>query len=302
MKSHYRAGLIALLAVALFTTIAWAAVRAHDTTTAVSLVAADVRAATYTSNDYDVRQYLGQGKVVLDAEAQGSGITNTCKVQESALATGATSTATSGDADLDLNLATAGTPTVAAKFTQSGTRQIKYLDLRLKKHGTINNAKIVTAYLYSSATTTPNAILATSVTVSANSVSDTNYQTVRFTLTTPYQLTDATNYWVAIDSDYAASDTNYLSWHVETVGSGGTAATSNGSAWTAVTTQNPVFKLQQYNFTDTVTFTAVGNAASFQSSGIELDSIGGYLRAVCTVAGGSSTGAYSMVLIAPKQN
>jgi hypothetical protein len=291
--------LLIMAAVSMFSGTA-SAFYVHDQTDAVNIIPNDVTAASATTNDIQVRKYHGQGKLVLDAEAQGSGITNDISVQASALASGVTETR-AGDDDLKLNLSTSGSPTLAVKFTQVGARQVKYIDLILKRTGAIANDKVLTLSLRSAGTTTPPlTILATAATVSCLSI-DTAYQPVRFTLTTPYLLSDSTAYWISLTSSYTASDTLYVSWHVATVASGGTAATEVANVWTADTTQDPKFKIYQYNFQDVVTFTQVGNAASLQSKAIDLDSSGTAVRAVSTVAGGSSTGAVSLTLIAPKR-
>lgn len=302
MKRKINPAFIALVIILVFAGTAFAAIRVYNQATAVSLVAADVRADTYTSNDVDVRQYKGQGMVVLDAEAQGGGVTNDVVVQHSNLATGESVTF-SGDAALDLNLATDGTTSLSAVFTVgSSTIQIKHVDLQLKKTGTIATDKVLTLTLHSNVTSTPSGtVLATASTYTANNVSSTNYQPVRFSLTTPYQLSPSTNYWVTLTTTYAASDTNYISWHVATVASGGTVASYATPTTTAVTTQRALFKTQKYEFANIVTFTQVGNAASFQSKSIDLDYAGTHLRTVGTV-GGSSTGAYSVILVAPKIN
>ena len=271
----------------------------HDKTDLVGLIPADVRAATYTTADFDISAYIRQGKLILDAEAQGSGITNTVKVQHSpAAAVGAASSA-AGDADLPLNKSTGGKTKLAVKFTQTGARQIKHIDVVLKKNGTIASDKTLTLSLQSDSSGPDGTDLGVAGTVLANSIGA-SYETVRFTFATPVPVADSTVYWVVITSNYTASDTNYIDWHVTTVVSGGTVSTYAPSSWTAVTTQSAMFTSYQYNFADVPggAFTAVGNAASLQDLGIDLDSLGPALRAVATVAGGSSTGAYSLVLVA----
>lgn len=273
--------------------------RTHSKTTVVELVPADVRATTYTTNDFDVSKYFGQGKVILSAEAQGSGITNTIKLQDSNLSAASTSITTDGDADWALNKSTGGKTKLAVKFTQAGARQVKYVDLQLKKIGTIASDKVLTVTIESDSSGPDGTPLGTAATVLANSIDDA-YQTVRFTFAAPVSLANSTDYWIVITSDYIASDTNYIDWYVTTKTSGGKASAYGGS-WSADALKNPVYTSYQYNFTDITgaAFTAVGNTASCQSLGLELDSVGSAIRTVCTVVGGSSTGAYSVTLIAP---
>jgi hypothetical protein len=278
--------------------------RTHDKTSVVTLLPADVQAATRTTNDFDISAYYGQGKFILDGELQGSGITNIVKIQHSNLAVGA-SMATVGDADVDLNLSTGGKTKLAATFTQSGVRQVKYVDLILKKTGTIASDKTLTLTIEADSSGDPSGTpLATAGTVLANTVDD-GYMTVRFTLTTPLALADATAYWIVLTSNYTASDTNFISWYVTTVASGGTLSRYAPSTWTAVTTQDPLFTIQQFAFADATggTFTTLANvAAATHAIGLDLDSLGSHIRAVSTVAGGSSVGAVSLILVAPTQN
>jgi hypothetical protein len=302
MKNPIRLLITVILMLVAIAGISAAACYIHDQTTAVGIIPADVRSASYTTNDINVRAYHGQGKLVLDAEAQGSGITNIVKVQQSALASGATTTY-AGDTSLGLNTTAGGLTKLGAGWTQSGIRQIKYIDLKLKKTGTIASDKVLTLTINSDESSAPSVtVLTTAATVLANTISSANYQTVRFTLTTPYELSNSTIYWLTLTSNYSASDVNYINWYVATVSAGGTGATYTPSTWTAVTTQAPLFTLYQYAFADLVTFSTVGNTASLQSKAIDLDYAGVAVRGVSTVAGGSSTGAYSLTLIAPTAN
>jgi hypothetical protein len=50
-----------------------------------------------------------------------------------------------------------------------------------------------------------------------------------------------------------------------------------------------------------VAFTQVGNTASLQTVHVNVDKLRRYVRAVATIGGGSSTGAYSVVGVVAKQ-
>jgi hypothetical protein len=271
----------------------------HNGVSAVALLPADVQAATRTTNDFDISKYVGVGKLVLDAEAQGSGVTNTVKIQASDLAAGAAYSSAAG-ADLDLLKSTGSKTKLGVKFTQSGARQIKSVTLLLKKTGTIASDKVLTVTIQGHSSTVPDGTpIGTAGTVLANTI-DTAYQPVKFTFDTPVTVADSTVYWICIEGNYSASDSNFISWSTETVVSGGTAATYAPSSWTALTTSKPQFTSQQYNFTDVTggAFSAVGNTAETATLALNLDAVGSGIRAVSTVAGGSSTGALSLILLA----
>jgi hypothetical protein len=262
-----------------------------------------VRAATVFSADFDLIDYMNPGFAILDAIAQGSGITSNIKLQSSPEAIhGSSSYLTTGNADKDLNIATSGKTKLGVQFTQSGARQIKSIALKLKRVGVITAGKILTLTLNADSTGDPGSVLGTAATVLCSSIS-TSYGWITFTFATPVDLADATVYHIVLTGNYDASDTLYIAWNALTVSSGGNAEDYAPSAWADVATLNLMYYTMQYNFADitSAAFTEVGNAASAQSKVINVTS-GRFIRAKNTVAGGSATGAISLSLVLRKKN
>lgn len=259
------------------------------------------RSASGYGADADVTAYNGWGKCIVDTSAQGSGKTITYTLQTSPAATAGASMVTTGDADLPLNKSTSGKTTLAAKFTQSGARSIKSIMLRLKKTGTIASDKVLTVTIQGDSSGPDGSAIGTAGTVLANTIGSSAYEWVTFTFTTPVNVADSTVYWVTLASNYTASDSNYINWHVTTVTSGGTAAVEASASWTAVTTQDPLLQAFQYVFSDTTTvFSACANAAANQALDLCVDSLGAVVRAKYVCAS-SPTGYSSMILLASKQ-
>lgn len=267
--------------------------------TAISILPADVRAATATGLPVDVLNYDGSAVLVLDAEAQGSGITNTVKLQASPdLAAGANYLpAVAGTNNIALRHGAADNVKLAAKLTQSGARQLKEVVLVLKRAGTIASGDVWVTIEAESTGAPSGTPLGTSVKVAAATITDA-YGGIKFTFATPVELADATAYYVVLQGDYTASATNQIQWRTATVASGGNSFVYD-SSWAAVATNSHEYLINQYNFADTGTaFTAVGNAVSTQSLVVNLSELHANLRAVATVAGGSSVGAVSVLLLA----
>lgn len=269
---------------------------------AIALLSADVRAATAIGAPTNIINYDGSALLVLDAEAQGSGITATVKLQSSPdLAIGTIyQPATAGANNIALRHGAADNVKLAAKFTQSGARSIKEIVLPLRSIGTISSGDIWLTIEGDSSG--PNGSAAgTSVKVAASTVG-TTYAGVKFTFTTPVELTDTTVYHIVLQGDYTASASNQIQWRTATVASGGNSFVYD-SSWVAVATNSHEYNSYQYAFTDVsgAAFTAVANVASLQQLRVNLSEIGGTVRAVNTVAGGSATGAASLLLIAVPQ-
>jgi hypothetical protein len=269
----------------------------------VELLACDVRAATNYGADIDVVAYDGPAISILSADAQGSGITNTVKLQSSAdLATGASYT-TEGTNDIPLLHGAADNVNLAVKFTQSGARQIKQVGLMLKQLGTIAADKTLTLTIEADSSGDPSGTpLATFATVDPATIGE-DYELVWFTLATPLDLANNTVYWLVLTGNYDASTENQIQWRTATVASGGNASVYD-EAWGAVDTNSREFIVRQYNFADIsgAVFTAVGNATSLQTKRLDLSACGGYLRTVSTIAGGSATGALGVSLLGLKQH
>lgn len=268
--------------------------------TVFSVLPADVRSATATGLPVSVEACDGIAVLVLDAEAQGSGITNTVKLQSSPpLALGANyNPAVAGTNNIPLRNGAADNVKLAAKFTQTTAASVKTVVLPLKKIGTISSGDIWITIEGDSSGPSGSAA-GTSVKIAASTIAD-SYAGVTFTFATPVELSAETVYYIVLQGDYTASASNQIQWRTATVASGGNSYVYD-SAWAAVATNSHEYLANQYAFADATAFTAVGNTASTQSKTVNLSEIGGTVRAVATVAGGSSTGAVSVVMLAVPQ-
>lgn len=269
--------------------------------TFVNILSNGVRSATFYSDDVPASAYLGMGRVILTAAAQGSGVTLNAKLQQSAgLAVGAAKQ-TEGGNDYTLNAASGGRTKLAAKFTQSGARTIKEVYLRLKKAGTIASDRTLTVTIAADSSG-PSTTLGTAGTVLADTIA-TAYGWVRFVFSTPVNVANGTAYWIVLECNYSASDTNNVKWEYTTVSGTGNASTYVPTTWTADTNKDFLFFAKQYTFTDVsgAAFAEVGNAAAAEAITVNLDAIQGFIRLVGTVAGGSATGATAAVMLARKQ-
>lgn len=270
--------------------------------TAIALLPADVRAATAIGSLTNIVDYDGNALLVLDAEAQGSGITATVKLQSSpSLAAGTLyQPAAAGTNNIPLRNGAADNVKLAAKFTQAGARSIKEIVLPLRSIGTISSGDIWLTIEGDSSGPDGSAV-GTTVKIAAATIGDA-YAGVKFTFATPVELTDTTVYHIVLQGDYSASASNQIQWRTATVASGGNSFVYD-SSWAAVATNSHEYVTYQYAFTDVTggAFTAVGNAAALQHLHINVSEIGGIVRGVNTVAGGSATGATSLLLIAVPQ-
>lgn len=262
-----------------------------------------VQAATGYSADFDLIDYIGKGLAILDAAAQGSGVTSNIKFQTSPEAVHGSSYLIAGDTNKALNLSTGGMTKLALQFTQSGARQIKTIALQLKQAGTIAEGKVLTLTIQADNAGAPAAtVIGTAGTVLCSSI-DSDYAWVTFTFATPVDLANATVYHIVLTGNYDASDTNYIAWNALTVATGGNGEQYTGAAWQEVATLNLMYYTTQYSFADITgaVFDEVGNAASQQSTVININQ-GRFIRAKNTVAGGTATGATSVSLVLRKKD
>lgn len=270
--------------------------------TKFSLLPADVRAATVKGADIDVVELAGLAMAILDAEAQGSGITLNAKLQSSPALARGLEVLTVGTNNIPLRHGAADNVKLAAAFTQDGAGQIKRVALMLRRAGTIAAGKVVSVTIEADDSGAPSGTpLATAGNVAADTMS-TDYGFVVFEFATPVDLADATVYHIVLQGDYTASATNQVQWRAATVASGGNSEVYD-SAWAAVDTNDLELYTDQYVFADIAdaAFAEVGNAASFQELFFNVDQVGGVVRAVGTVAGGSATGASAVILLGNKQ-
>jgi len=259
-----------------------------------------VRDATYKGPEFDMSHYLGHAKAILDAEAQGSGITLNVKFQASDPAALGSNYNETGDTDKPLNKVTSGKTKVAVQFTQSGDRSVKRVALKLKKAGTIASDKLLTLTIETDSSGAPSGTALGTATILANSVGAA-YDWYDFVFTAPVDVANSTVYHLVLTSNYTASDTNYINWHGVTVGSGGNA--EDFTAWADIATLSLLYRIFQYNFADIpgAAFTEVGNAAAFEAIHFPVADAKRIVRAVATVAGGTATGNSSCVMLAHKR-
>lgn len=263
--------------------------------TAINVLANDVRAATVTGTDVDAVQQKGFAMAVLTADAQGSGITSTVKLQASPVSALGEKYDTVGAENTALRTAADNNVLLAAKFTKSGAGSLKQVFLPLRQKGTITSGDVWITILADS-TGPDGSALATSAKIAASTLGAA-YSGAAFTFATPLDLTTATVYWIVLQGDFTAGATNQVEWRGMDLVSGGNAATNNATTWTADATLSLEFSNRQFVFADVATFTAVGNAASFQTRTFKLDAVGGVLRGIDTVAGGSATGSLALAVI-----
>jgi len=259
-----------------------------------------VRDATYKGPEFDMSHYLGHAKAILDAEAQGSGITLNVKFQASDPAALGSNYNETGDTDKPLNKVTSGKTKVAVQFTQSGDRSVKRVALKLKKAGTIASDKLLTLTIETDSSGAPSGTALGTATILANSVGAA-YDWYDFVFTAPVDVANSTVYHLVLTSNYTASDSNYINWHGVTVGSGGNA--EDFTAWADIATLSLLYRIFQYNFADIpgAAFTEVGNAAAFEAIHFPVADAKRIVRAVATVAGGTATGNSSCVMLAHKR-
>jgi hypothetical protein len=271
----------------------------HGLTQKSSLIAADVRSASYKGPDVGVQDMIGRATCILSAEAQGSGISNTIKLQSSPAVEMGYGQFVVGTNDIPLRTGATDNVKLAAAFTQDGGRQVKTVTLMLKRKGTIASGKKIFITLEADSSGAPSGTaLGTSASVDPAAIGASSYEPVTFTFAEPVDLTDDAKYHIVLQGDYDASGDNQILWRAATVSSGGNSATYD-SAWSATATLDLEAYVMQFNFSDLsgAAFTAVGNAASFQTIPVKIDGAGPYIRAVSTVAGGSSTGAAACCIV-----
>jgi hypothetical protein len=243
--------------------------------------------------------WKGQGTIVFASTAATSGTNPTLAVtlQSSPAERRLHSTAATNASGFLLRSAAATNVTLAARQTFTGARQISSVVLPLRRAPGLTNGNLVLS-IQGNASTVPNGTNVASVTNAATTVS-TNFEGVTFTFSPPVDVaTNALTVWFVLSGDYTANASNNIAWQSSTVASNGIAATStNGTNWAAVTTNHLGLAIDGFNFTDLATYTTVTNAASVQSSEVNLGSHG-LLRATYTLGGtGTPKFGASMILV-----
>jgi hypothetical protein len=252
--------------------------------------------ATQNSVDMDLAGVQGFAAFILDCAADsGSGTTPsaTFKIQSGTPAAGGTY-ATAGTNDIPLRNNTNDNIKLAAKWTQSGARSIKYVDLLLKRVGTLAGTDTLTLTIEGNSTADPDGSAIGTAVVLVPSTIGTNYEYVRFTFLNPVTVADATVYWLVLAGGYDVSTSNRICWQTTTVASGGNANVYD-SGWAAVATNSRLFNIYQIAFTDFTNggFTAVTTAANQEILNLNTDKMGQHLRAVFTLAGTDSPEYYA---------
>lgn len=256
--------------------------------------------ATGGGSDLDVSRLSGPVRVTLASlNTAGTAPTLATKLQSSeGIARGAEQQ-TAGATDNKLNSGATTNVNLGLAFTQSGTRSVKRIALRLKNPGTITAGKILTLTIQSDTAAAPSGtVLAngTAATVLCSAV-PVAYGWVVFTFAKPVDLVDATAYHFVLSCDYTADATNCIYWRSLTVASGGTVETFDATNWAAVTaTQSFEFYSDVYAFTDLTgggftTLSTAGNSTvqTLEFYGPNLPQI---MRAHFTI-GGTSNPAFA---------
>lgn len=276
------------------------AVPAFAVRTNVSIVPMQSVTATGGLNDLSVAPYTRAGSFSVNIlNTAGTNPTLAVKLQQAANpAVNVTYTVT-GTTDDELREGATTKVQLAAKFTQSGAKSIKYIDLWLAKEGTLTAGKKLTLTIYTNSAGVPSATVvgAASNTVDIDTEVTTSFTWVRFTFPKPVDVADSTIYHAALSGDYTVSGSNNVMWKSTTVASAGNQSTNDATNWTAVATQSHRFIIYDTAFTDITSgaYTTITTAtASFQTLTFNLDgTVSGLVRPHATI-GGTSNPAFTV--------
>lgn len=257
--------------------------------------------ATGGLDDVSVSNYTRTGTFsLLVKNKAGTTPTLDVKLQQAGLPVVGQNYTTAGTTTNKLRAGATTTVKLGAKFTQSGAKSIKYVDLWLKKAGTLAASQTLTLDINTNNSGVPSATsLGTSATVDIDSVVTTSYAWVRFTFAKAVDLADATIYHMVLSGSYTASTSNYVDWNSNTVASLGNSSTFDNTNWTAVATESFNFIAQETTFTDITggAYTQVTTAASHQTKNFELETtVSGLVRPYVTIGGTSSPEFFVAVL------
>lgn len=249
--------------------------------------------ATGALPDLNVGPYTRTGGFnLLVRNKAGTSPTLDVKLQQAALPVVGQNYTTVGTTINKLRAAATTTNKLAAKFTQSGAKSIKYVDLWLRKTGTIASSQTVTLDIFTNNAGVPSATsLGASSTVSIDNEITSAYTWVRFTFPTAIDLADATIYHFVLSGSYTASTSNYVDWNSNTVASAGNQSTFDATNWTAVATESHDFIAQETAFADITGggYTQVTTSASHQVKNFELEAtVSGLVRPYATIGGSAS--------------
>lgn len=123
----------------------------------------------------------------------------------------------------------------SSKFTASSSYQCCALEFWMDKQGSVAAPTgNITAYIFSdSGGSGPSTQLVTSSVISATTLPAKNSATwVKFTLTSPYSLTNGTVYWMVLSSSIVDVNNYVGAWYPDTFVSGGTYFSGDAVTWT----------------------------------------------------------------------
>lgn len=270
----------------------------------INLAAIQAIAATGPLPDLDIggyKRFASFSQTSLNTA--GSSPTLATKLQQADPAVVGYSFTTAGATDNTLKAGASTTVKQGAKFTQSGARSIKSIDLRLKKIGAIAAAQTVSVDIFADSAGAPTGSSLGTAKIDIDSQIGIAYALVRAIFATTIDLADATVYHVVLSASYTASAVNAVSWRSATVGSAGNFETFDGtSTWTATATSSFEILLNQHTYTDITggAFTGLTTGAGFQTLDFAIEGSGlkKHIRPYCTIGGTGSPNYYAGVLAA----
>jgi len=256
--------------------------------------------ATGGGQDVDISAYAGKVQFLFASRnTAGSTPTHARKIQTSDILSRGLEQSTAGATDNKLNSGATTNVRLGLKFTQSGTRSVKRVALRLKNPGTITAGKKLTLAIQTNNAGAPSGTAVqngTAGTVLCSAV-PAAYGWVVFTFANPVDLTDATIYHLVLSCDYTADSTNCIYWRSLTVASGGTVETYNNTTWAAVTaTESFEVYVDQYNFADVPGLSQTGASDTVtvnEAALIDADTIQGVVVRVYDTIGGTGGPAFA---------
>lgn len=258
--------------------------------TLANLLPTASRTATTKGADQSLKAGAGMVGFILDSAIPSAGAAPTwaVKIQTSDIAVGSVNVTTDPSVAIGLRIGATDNIKLAAYWTQSGARSIKYVYLKLKRVGTIGGTDTITLNLYANTGTyAPTGSTLGTATVVVPSTLGTEWEWVKFTFSTPVELSDATVYHAELTGGYTQSASNYVALGVVTVASGGNLNIFDSSYGGTVSTQQVCMKIEQYNFADATggAFSAVSDAAVQEALVLNSKLLGTHVRAVGTIGG-----------------
>ena len=226
----------------------------------------------------------------------GTGVSLTVTTEESdAVVRGTNNNGTGAESTSNvLRSATDTNIKFAAKVTQSGTRQIDSVSLRIKQLGTITVGKKMTVTLETDSTGDPSGTLVhedATVDLVVDNVAST-FAFVKFTFPRPINIADTTVYHIVLVADYDVSATDNIQWATSTVSSGGDFNIFATSWAGVVATTLAVSFNEEFNFSAVTggAFTVVDELAdSFQNVSLKLEGVKKNVAFKAVVAGASAS-------------